>query len=170
MPSRKVGNTPACADDAAAWNGQPLPDDRPSAPCEGTLPDVADLVGAGGKTGDPADAGGKTGGGALEGDANVDCINCGDVDVASNMTPAIYDENDEAVCFRCEPCYRELRNLPSIDPAKFGKMAADAAAWQRLIDRDLVAAVTASADPLRVPIRRRLTNACLERPKDTASN
>ena len=166
MPSRKVGNTPACADDAAAWNGQPLPDDRPSAPCEGTLPDVADLVGSGCKTGDPADAGD----GSLEGDANVVCINCGDVDVASNMTPAIYDENDEAVCFRCEPCYRELRNLPSIDPAKFGKMADDAAAWQRLIDCDLVAAVTASADPLRVPIRRRLTNACLERPKDTASN
>ena len=80
MPSRKVGNTPACADDdsaasAAAWNGQPLPDDRPSAPCEGTLPDVADLVGSGCKTGDPADAGD----GSLEGDANVVCINCGDV-------------------------------------------------------------------------------------------
>ena len=63
------------------------------------------------------------------------------------------------------------------DPANFGKIAADPAAWQRLIDRDLVAAVTAcdaavvdpaSADPLRVRIRRSLTNARM--PKDTASN
>ena len=143
MPTRKVVKTTPCADDdsaasASAWqDGQPIIDDRSSAPCDGTSPDFEELAGPECQPCGPADAGGKTGGGALEGCAKFACINCADEDVAANMTPAIYDENGEPEGFRCPPCNssrvrvnRKLRAHPSIadmsDSADRASMVKDA--------------------------------------------
>ena len=92
---------------------------------------------------------------------------------------------DSRTCMLCcniadDPAASRLAADPvapqlAADPTA-SQIAADPAAWQRLIDRDLVALVTAcdadvldpgKADPLRVRIRRGLMNARM--PRVTAS-